>query len=240
MTKRFAFLLSFIALTTLPRLAHAETIEGVEKHLAGVTKKVTSFKANRHTATDIDMGGAKSVVDDKGTYEMVVKDGKSLWRVESKTTSTVDAGGQKMTTETKGIMVCDGKFVWSLSETMGQKMVTKMKMAEENNALVSESFFASMKKDYKLKLLPDATVEGKTAFVIEATPIKRSESEGATTYYILKDTAITAKTVTTDAAGKPITTMTLTDIKINASVPATRFTFTPPPGVQVMDLTKQQ
>jgi|CXWL01.1.fsa_nt_gi outer membrane lipoprotein-sorting protein len=239
MTTRITLTLSIIALVAIPRYARADTLESVEKRLASATKKVTSFKANRHTTTDINMSGVKSVSDDRGTYEMLVKDGKPLWRVDSKTTSAVDAGGQKMKTETTGLMVCDGKFIWSLSETMGQKMVTKMKIAEEHAALIGASFFASMKKDHKLKLLSDETIEGKSAFVIEATPIKRSESEGATTYYILKDTALTVKTVTADASGKPITTMTLSDIKINVSIPATRFTFTPPQGVQVMDLTKQ-
>ena len=239
MTTRITLILSVITLIAFPRHVHAETLEGVENRLTGATNKVTSFKANRYTATDINMSGVKSITDDKGTYEMLVKDGKPLWRVDSKTISNVDAGGQKMKTETTGLMVCDGKFIWSLTDTMGQKMVTKMKIADEHAALAGASFFASMKKNYKLKLLPDETIEGKSAFVIEATPIKRSESDGTTTYYILKDTALTVKTVTTDASGKPITTMRLSDIKINVSIPANRFTFTPPQGVQVMDLTKQ-
>jgi outer membrane lipoprotein-sorting protein len=38
--------------------------------------------------------------------------------------------------------------------------------------------------------------------------------------------------------GKPMTTMTYTDIKINPDIPADRFVFKAPEGVQVQDMSK--
>jgi outer membrane lipoprotein-sorting protein len=133
--------------------------------------------------------------------------------------------------------------MYTISDVGGQKMAMKMKPSPEMagaDPLNSESAFKAMGKDFNLKVLPDAAVDGKDAWVIEATPKDSKNAEMMTkmvTYYD-KKTGLPIKSVGYGKDGKVVNTMTISDIKTNADIPADRFVFKAPPGVEVMDMTK--
>ena len=87
---------------------------------------------------------------------------------ESKTTQKV--GDTETTTIQKSLSVNDGKFVWTLNETAGTKMVTKTKPPADDLP------WAALKHDNEFKVLPDEKIDGADCFVIETT--RRSKEAG--------------------------------------------------------------
>ena len=129
------------------------------------------------------------------------------------------------------------------------KMAGKQKAAKRNpNSGTSrspesgEALFDSLRKKGELRLLPDAEVDGKPAFVVEVKP-KPEEQKGAPVpistirVYLAKETGIQVKSEFLDAGNKPFTTVYYTGITLNAEVDPSRFVYTPPPGVEVEDYT---
>ena len=100
--------------------------------------------------------------------------------------------------------------------------------------------FKMMEQYYNLKLLPDETVDGKSTFVLEMT-LKDKQAGipiGKSKLYYDKATGIAIKSISYDDKDKPSGTMTTSDIKIDANIPADHFVFKVPVGVEVKDETK--
>ena len=226
------------------RVSAAETLESVEKKLDGMSDKITSMTCKQKTVMDMEMGPTKMTSDTTGTYEYVKKGDKMMWRMESKGVSVTKMAGMDNKTETTGLMIGDGEYNWTLSETNGQKACYKQRSPRDNQTTAGKTFFASMREDHTLKLLPDETIDGKPCWVVEATPKEKPStpdlSMGVTIFFIQQDTGLIVKTVTKDGSGKPISTMTMTDIKINPSINPDRFKFKAPAGVEVMDMSAVQ
>ena len=62
-------------------------------------------------------------------------------------------------------------------------------------------------------------------------------SMGMTDHYFDKETGILLKMVTEDTLAKTKHSFALSDVKLNVEFPDDHFTFTPPEGVEVQDLT---
>jgi len=62
-------------------------------------------------------------------------------------------------------------------------------------------------------------------------------SGGSSTYYFSKDTGMMMKMVMLNGEGKEMSTTTMTNWKMNPNLDASRFKFTAPPGVTVVDMT---
>lgn len=172
-----------------------------------------------------------------GTIEFDHKGGKYRYRMDMKTET--DMNGQKMTsTQT---MVSDGDYIYTLSEAMGQKHATKMKpLPGQMTAPVGKEMFDSLEKQYELKVLPDESVDGDAAYVIEAKP-KQNMGSPTTTMkmYFVKKHGIMVKTLGLDASGAENMSMLYKNIKVNPKIDPSRFVFKAPEGVQVMDMTNQ-
>ena len=90
----------------------------------------------------------------------------------------------------------------------------------------------------ELKVLPDSSSDGRAAWVIEATPKPDQAGQGKTVIHYDKESGQMIKMVAYTPDGKPMTTMTYSDIKINDKISPDRFVFKAPPGVEVQDLSK--
>jgi hypothetical protein len=116
----------------------------------------------------------------------------------------------------------------------------KMKLPEKVNTPVKD-MFTELRKDNELKLLPDEKVDGKAAYVIEATP-KRPVPDTTTAIklYYRRDDGVMVKTMTSMKSPqmKMTSTAEMTDIKLNPDVKPERFVFKAPDGVEVQDMTK--
>lgn len=223
--------------------AAADTIESVEKAIVENSKKVKSFTAKIHTTADMDMGGMKSKTVSDGKFEMLRKGDKTLTRMESKDSTTFEMGGKPQKHESTTLVISDGEFAYVLNEVSGQKTAMKMKSQVDWVGNPFEEF----RKTHELKLLPDEKVDDQAVWVVEATPktsagpeVKGAgpEAMGKMTQYYLKDCGVPVKMVTFGPAGKPMSTTTYSDLKLDVSLSADRFVFKAPAGVTIQDMTK--
>lgn len=222
----------------------ADTLETVEKKIADQTQKYKTLQYKMHMAGEMAMGEMthKSAMD--GQFLVMRKGDKVLSRMESKSRSTYKAGeAPEQTQEVSNLMVNDGEFVYTVTESGSQAVARKTRPDPKTRGvdpLDSASAFKAMSKDFDLKLLPDATVDGKDAWAIEATPkdTKNPNMPVArmVTYYD-KKTGVPAKSVGFGKDGKVVHTMVVSDVKVNADIPGDRFVFKAPPGVEVQDMT---
>ncbi len=219
----------------------AETLESLQKKIGEQTSKYKTLQYNVQMVSEgMGMPGKST---SEGQFQAMRKGDKSLSRMETKSRMTFKVGDQEQTQEYSSTMINDGEFVYTVSDAAGQKMAMKMKPDSKmagSDPLNSEAAFKAMTKDFNVKVLPDATVDGKDAWVLEATPKDKSGgnpmSRMVTSYD--KKTGLPLKSVGYDKDGKVLNTMTISNVKTNADIPAERFVFKAPPGVEVMDMTK--
>ncbi len=224
---------------TLP-VAVADELEKVEKKLTAAWKKHKSMTAKFTMVMKMEQPGFTAESKTEGSQEVMKKGDQLLFHLEMTSSTVQKVGDQETKTEAKVTTVSDGTYAYALSEMMGRKMAVKTKV-DPQSVGDPEATFKSLREDYTLKLLPEETVDGKKVFVIEATP-KQAQPTGASkkVYYFLQDDGVLLKFVASDQAGKPMTTMTYSDIKFDVKIDPQRFVFKAPEGVQVIDQTAAQ
>jgi outer membrane lipoprotein-sorting protein len=224
----------------------AETLESVEKKIAEQAGKYKTLQYDTHMVSDMSIGegmSSKSTMD--GQVQAMRKAGKVLSRVDSKSRTTMKMGdAPAQTQEVSSLMVNDGQYVYTLTDVGGQKMAHKTKpdpKAAGADPMDTKQTFDAMRKEFNLKILPDQTVDGKDCWVIEATAKDAKAPNTIVARMVMdydKKTGLPVKSVSYDMAGKVSSTMTISDVKVNPEIPADRFVFKAPPGVEVMDMTK--
>jgi outer membrane lipoprotein-sorting protein len=216
----------------------AEDLASVEKDIIKKWQKHKSMRAKLNLSGGTEAEGNKAVTTGEGTFESVRKGDAVLFRTELKRTMEVEAGGQKMKFESAVLALYDGKYTYTLTEQVGMKTAIKSKYDPRSVADLN-SFFESLRAEHNLKLLDEQSVDGKDAYAIEATP--KSKGPGVppqkSLYCFSKDDGVMLKQVTYDRAGKPLQTMTYTDIEFDVKIDPKRFEFEAPEGVIVQDRT---
>lgn len=215
--------------------ARAEKLEDVEKKLAEQSKKITSMSMKMKSVSDISGEGYKTKSTLDATYEYTMDGKKMLSRTDSTMKTQTEAGGVKQDADGKSISVNDGEYTWIQSEQYGQKSVMKIKSDDKQ----TPNWRADLRDQYNLKLLPDETIDGKPCYALEFTPKAPTakEANSRSVQYFQKDNGVMLKAVSYGPDGKVTSTVTYSDIKINPSLDKSRFKYTPPPGVEVVDMT---
>jgi outer membrane lipoprotein-sorting protein len=214
-------------------VASAETIDEVGKKIAAASGKLNSFSAKMKMVTEMKQEGFSMVTTSEGTTEMLRKGDLFLTRSENKGVVETNMGGNVSKQESSTLSIVDGSFSYAVSEMAGMKSAQKMKMQKPGDDPLS-----IWRQNADLKLLPDASVDGHAVWAIEATPKNDQMGQGKSLLYFQKDSGQMIKMVVHTPDGKPMTTMTFTDIKLNEKISPDRFVFTPPPGVEVQDLSQ--
>ena len=213
--------------------ASAETIEEVSKKIAAATEKLNSYSAKTKTVTEMKQEGFSMVSTAETATEMLRKGADFLVRSETKSVSETTVGGNASKQETSMLMVNDGAFMYTVSDMAGTKMAQKHKIEKPDPDPMK-----IWKGMGDLKVLPDATVDGRAAWVIELTPKAGQGGAGKSVMHFDKETGQLIKMVAHSPDGKPMTTMTCSDIKVNPKLEPDRFVFKAPPGVEVQDMTR--
>lgn len=213
-----------------------DTIETAGKAIRESAKKVKSLSAAMRTVSEMSGEGYKHKTVVEGRFEMVHKGDKFLTRIESKDSSTTEVGGKPEKREGTTLVVSDGEFTWSYIQANGEKNVYKMKAP----APWDLDPFEQYGKTHALELLPDEKIDGADVYVVRATPKAAGgqPASGKMTLYYRKDCGFAVKIVTADAAGEPKSTMTYSDLKLDAEISPDRFVFKAPEGVKVTDMTQ--
>ncbi len=223
-----------LAMTVLP--AQADAVDDVSAKIIAEAEKVKSYTADVSSETNIKNEAMSMKMSVKGTMEVMRQGGKMLSRMEHKTTTDMNMGGTEQKKESQSLMITDGEHSYVLTEESGTKTAMKTKLDPKNQQMVNKGMFEQMKKDYDLKLLADETIDGHDAYVIEGTP-KNPAAMGKMTMCFAKTGGMMLKMVMNTPDGKPMTTMTHTNIKVDVAIKPERFKFEAPEGVTVMDMT---
>lgn len=236
--RKILSLAAMLALVCGAAAARAESIDDVGKKLDELYDKTTSWSAQMKSEMTVSNPAYSMKTTTVGSYEFMRRGDQYLMHTEMESQTEQQVGGEKNKMAQKMTTVSDGQFNWIHTRGNGPDQVMKQKAQPRPKGGV----FENMKQMHTLKLLPDETIDGKPAWVIELTPKAEQATAGAgkSLQYFLKDNGIAAKQITFDPAGKPISTTTLSDIKTGVKFSPDRFVFKAPPGVNVVDMTQEQ
>jgi len=168
-----------------------------------------------------------------------------------------DMGVMKM----KQIMVSDGKWMWIQQPAMN--MISKIDMARVTAAAGGGAGAAAglsggagasdltnplqMLDKESMKLLRVEDVGGVEVYVFEGAMPKAAQATpqaqmpfmpAKVQVWVAATDGLTRKLVMLDKEGKEAMSQTFSNIVLNKDYPDSQFTFTPPPGAQVMDMTE--
>ncbi len=220
----------------------AATIEEVEKEIIQAQSKLKSYSAVTETRQDMELGpNQRMKLESKGPMVWMHRDAKYLFRMELKSSSVTTINGDETRSKSDTLTVCDGDFMYTLSDSDGQKSAIKAKV-DPSHAGDVKGMFAAWRKDSTLKVLPEEKVDGKDCYVVELLPRKKEAGEpfSRQKFWFRKDIGLPVKIVAFGQEDKPAMTTTMTDVKTDVDVQSDRFKFKLPEGVQLMDLTEMQ
>lgn len=238
MSKESALCASIVLLAAVGA-SGADSMESVRGKLQQAAEKTTSFTCKQHTVISTDTSGGSIKGDEAGTFAYQRKDGKSMWRLEAKAHQVQTAAGSgDSVMDVDMLKFDDGERSWMVINNGGKVTAYRMRMRDNSEPTVADKeFFEKLLADNTLAVRPDETIDGKTCSIIEATPTmfagKVGPGEAAALYAVQQDSGVIVREVHNDMKAKPHTTMTRSDIKINATIDPSQFA--PPPGAEISE-----
>jgi len=129
------------------------------------------------------------------------------------------------------LFVTDGKRFWAYSPEDKQVLVREVGGALGETPLAFLMGAGSLRQEFEVRGVRHAAA-GKTA-LLDLRPHRPDGAVGRLLLEVDLATSLIAQATIFDAVGNTIV-LTLSDQKLNAGVPDSRFTFVPPPGVRVI------
>jgi len=131
------------------------------------------------------------------------------------------------------VIVTDGETVWSYSASQQQVLVDRFKMDERS--LSPDRVLRGEAGDLAAVVLGKEKLGKHDTVVLKLTPREESSLIKTLKLWVSESDWLVRKAEMVDLNGKE-TTYTVTDIRVNPGLEDTRFTFTAPEGVEVVDL----
>lgn len=129
-------------------------------------------------------------------------------------------------------VVTDGRTVWSYSPATRQVIINDYDPA--SMPLRPDNFLFAFPDERQITYVHDERLDGADCHVVDVVP--RDSTLGIQTMRVWVDNRTwTARKVQYESVGHDITTYILKEIRLNASLPDTLFSFTVPPGTDVVD-----
>ena len=138
----------------------------------------------------------------------------------------------RMETENETI-VTDGVTVWLYSPINDQVIIDKYK--ENQNSVSPENFLLNLPKDYYATLLGTGKENNVPTATVKLVP-KDDRSFVKSVKIEVDEKSWDVKTITILDVNDTETTYTIKDLKLNTNLSDKTFVFTPPAGVEVVDL----
>ena len=205
--------------------------------IAETLSPATSFSA----ALDLAINSSKVPMPIKagGTIEYLEKDGALHLRLE----------GSSAVPPATLLLVATGSTMFVQVDGLGQKMVMKMPMTPDMTAQADPAtLFSRLKDAFEVASLPDEEVRGKTVWVFDLKPKPEViAAQGAPVpvedlarmkLWVEAGDMSYVKIEALDAQGTAVMSYALVDLRLNPPLSAERFAYTPPEGVQVMDMSQ--
>lgn len=139
---------------------------------------------------------------------------------------------EKYRIETKNdIIVTDGVTSWAYSKKKNQVIIDNYK--NDGNTFSPNKFLFSYPVNFYSDLAGDESVGGNDCYLLKLTPRKKGSIKEAKICVDKSSNLIRKITITTSES---TTTYVLKKITLDSGVSSSKFTFTPPDGVEVIDL----
>ena len=133
-------------------------------------------------------------------------------------------------------IVSNGTKSWTYIKERNQVVINK---AASGRQVTPNDILRSFPGDYSSTLDGSTTVNGKSCWIVQCTASDSSRvgDISSATLYIDKSTYRFRK-ITVNSASLGTMTLTITSANYNKTISSSRFTFTPPKGANIIDLTK--
>lgn len=222
--------LAWTTATMMLMLTTGAQAETAKELMARLEKKMKDLPSKSMvTTSEMTMKSPYMAMEQKSKSWSCEKDGKMLSRTETDGTQTL--AGNKQTS--KSLMVSDGKAMWTQTTTDGMTQVFKAD-APQISAFDYKAMDAQFSSgEWTVK--PSEKINGETCAVLEG---KQGSGDQAvtTTMWFSEKTGVMLKMHTTGKmAGE--TTVLVTEVRLGETIPDDKFTYSPPAGVEVNDMS---
>lgn len=182
--------------------------------------------------------GQRERQEGEGTRDTLKKDGKVLMRSAYRNGVALEKkNGEWIVTGQIVLKVFDGEFLYVDDERHEGRTATKARPSlGQLQPIGGRRLFAGLRGVDEIRLLSDETIDGKPVYVFEA---KAGGGTITSRHYVDKETGILVKLTRADTLASIQYSFELTDIKVNVDFDEGHFTYTPPEGVEVQDLTRR-
>jgi outer membrane lipoprotein-sorting protein len=174
----------------------------------------------------------------EGTLEVLRKDELYLQRTEARTELKMVTPEETVTSAVDVTIILDGESEYLIREGNGQKFYTKVPV-NPGISIVPKTVLEYLATSAPLNVLPEETIDGQKAYVIEAV---RSEAAKTgtlrTVVYFSQATGVLLRNEGYDEAKNKVETINYSDFQFDLEIDPQRFVFEAPPGVNVIDRTK--
>ncbi len=233
MTKLISSFLRVAPAVLLVGLASTVSAESVDELLARLEKQEASLKTWEFNGTTTMKGGFMSMESTMKQLGSRTADGTVKLRMEVKGKTSIMGAGEPQ--ELSQLMVSDGKIMWSEQQGMGQTQIAKM-TADPKMASQLGQFREMLKEEgVKATVKGSEEVNGETCTVLEIARTDGDQTTTVTNWFSEKSGIMLKMTMASPMMGE-VTTL-ITSYKLNESVDEGQFSYTPPAGAQVNDLT---
>lgn len=130
-------------------------------------------------------------------------------------------------------LVCDGETVWLYTPMNNQVIVSSVDDYEEREML--GDLIGYFERDYTYELMGEEEVDGRLTVVLRMSALSAGNAYPNGRIWIDRETWLPAEVELTDDLGNTIS-YRLSNIRLNAEVDRSLFSFTPPAGVEVVEV----
>lgn len=236
--QRVSLVSCLAAVMCLAGSVRADELDAAEKQIISKFREHRSVIATVTKKMEAKQDKSEIKWTGEGKYEFVQKGEKSPYRLEMSETMEI-TGNVKLTNKVTSLEIGDGETVSTLKDqSLAGKRVTKAAQDAMKGWNVP-ALLGVLRKEYNLKLLPEAKVGETSVFAIEAFPKVPRAGHGLkkTVYSFARDTGVLLKIAQLDDSGVETESLTFSDIKLNEKIDPDRFKFVAPEGVPVNDST---
>ena len=225
--------------------SRGETLEQIEAKIMDVWGKADAYTASLDVSGQMKQQNMTFNIKGGGEIQCMKKDGKPLYRLDG----VISATGAPMPVDVVLLAVADGTTAYMQMDMMGQKMVMKFPMPPSSQITpdLGKMLFENLHKELDVKLLRDEVLDGVAAYAFELTPKPGSDTAAAIPQaggdfeklkvHFTKDFTSQVRLTAFNKTGAPQFTLSVKNIDFKPSLSADRFTYKPPDGVKVMDMS---
>ena len=223
-------------------LPERETVESALGKIAAATSSMTAcsgmFTAEGNITKPMTMKLTGS-----GDFDFLMKDSKPMYLINAAIVMEGTQGSMTQSFKT----VSDGATAFQEVNMMGQRMVMKMPMTPSSNEKMNPTEILNKIKEVgEITLEKDETVDGMPAYVFTVKPSPTTEMPPGMPklsdikIVVIKETGMPALVEVKDEAGAMLLKASTSRVVVNSPSSPDKFKYTPPAGVQVMDMSNVQ